>query len=309
MERFAHTWPNSCRRRSASGARNPQGFGAQEKRSLPPGSTARRCPTRWNTTLITFDALMKRFGVGEPHTNTAASAINATPVPHSGLRGHRRPREVTARQLTELLATHWIARSDHESLQLSARSSRWFSKRKPAGRGSGGLRLCRALLFVGVVLTAALIYRFISFPRLFSKTTHRENPRLISVVPTTNHHRKLPKQTGNGARSLALCGALLRWRWWRGLDFVCPAPAEARGETTRCAWSAGGAGHPVSAADLRAGVAGDEERDESHARFSTSRYCPMAWRFHVAAKPELFHRRFTDLNTNGALMAANLWPV
>jgi hypothetical protein len=124
-----------------------------------------------NTTLITFDALMKRFGVGEPNTNTAAPPDpNAAPFRILDYAQTAAQLEVTARQLTELLVTLDRTIGSTNLAQLSAQVTPVVQQAQASGKEVVDYAFGRALLLVAVVLVAACLYRFIIARRLFSKT-------------------------------------------------------------------------------------------------------------------------------------------
>ncbi|MEK7779889.1 MAG: hypothetical protein AAB370_00140, partial [Verrucomicrobiota bacterium] len=78
-------------------------FQAQEEEVASLLNSGTKMSDSLNTTLITFDALMKRFGVGE--TNSAPPAPNAEPFRILDYAQTAAQLEATARQLTELLVT------------------------------------------------------------------------------------------------------------------------------------------------------------------------------------------------------------
>ena len=114
-----------------------------------------------NTTLTTFDALMKRFGVGE--TNNAAPApTNAEPFRIQDYTAMAAQLDVTAQRLTELLNTLDRTIGSTNLLQLTAQAAPVVQSAKASGKEVVDYAFWKGVLLVGVVLLAALIYcRFV----------------------------------------------------------------------------------------------------------------------------------------------------
>jgi hypothetical protein len=110
--------------------------------------------TSLNTTLTTFDVLMKRFGVGETN-NAGPPDTNAEPFHILDYARTAAQLEVTARQLTELLDRFDQTIASTNLTQLSTRA-------ESGGKQVVDYAFWRAVLFVVIVLLAFLIYRFVS---------------------------------------------------------------------------------------------------------------------------------------------------
>ena len=110
-----------------------------------------------NTTLTTFDALMKRFGVGE--TNNAPAATNAEPFRIQDYTTMAAQLDATAQRLTELLVTIDRTLGSTNLLQLSAQAAPVVESAKASGKEVVDYAFWKGVLLVGVVLLAALIYR------------------------------------------------------------------------------------------------------------------------------------------------------
>jgi hypothetical protein len=115
--------------------------------------------TSLNTTLTTFDALMKRFGVGDTN-NAGPSDTNSAPFRIQDYGQTAVQLEGAARQLTELLVTLDRTIGSTNLLRLSAQVA-------PAVQQTGGREIVnyafwKGILLVAIVLAAALIYRFLS---------------------------------------------------------------------------------------------------------------------------------------------------
>jgi hypothetical protein len=120
--------------------------------------------TSLNTTLTTFDALMKRFGVGE--TNSANRAgppdTNAAPfrIQDYGQTADRL--EAMARQLTELLVTFDRTLGSTNLAQLAAQVSPVVLQAQTGGKEVVDYAFRKGLLLMAVVLVAIVSYRFLS---------------------------------------------------------------------------------------------------------------------------------------------------
>jgi hypothetical protein len=124
--------------------------------------------TSLNTTLTTFDAVMKRFGVGEP-TSAGAPNANAEPFRIQDYQATAAQLETTARQLTELLVT-----LDRTSGQLSAQVGPAVQRAQTGGQELVDYAFWKGILFVAIVLVACLIYRILG-ARLASTTRSDRN--------------------------------------------------------------------------------------------------------------------------------------
>jgi hypothetical protein len=126
--------------------------------------------TSLNTTLTTFDALMKRFGVGET-SRTKPPKTNAEPFRIGDYTASAEQLGTTARQLRELLDTLDQTAGSTNMAQLAARAQ------------TGGEEIVdhvfwRAVQFAAIALVAGLVYRFLG-------------ARLARAQPFAVHHNKI----------------------------------------------------------------------------------------------------------------------
>jgi hypothetical protein len=116
--------------------------------------------TSLNTMLTTFDALMKRFGVGE--TNDAAPPDNdAEPFRIQDYGQTAAQLEATARQLTELLYTLDQTLGSTNLSQLARQVGPVVQQAQTGGKELVDHAFWKGVLLIAVVLVAALIYRFL----------------------------------------------------------------------------------------------------------------------------------------------------
>lgn len=131
--------------------------------------------TSLNTTLKTFDALMKRFGVGE--TNHASAAkTNSEPFRIRDYTETAVQLEATARQLTELLRSLDRTIGATNLAQLSTQVGSVVQQAQIGGREIVDYAFRKAILLVAALLVAGLVYRFLSFrlmPATFSKVNSK----------------------------------------------------------------------------------------------------------------------------------------
>ena len=116
-----------------------------------------------NTTLTTFDALMKRFGVGE--TNNAPKAANAEPFRIQDYTAMAAQLDATAQRLTELLVTLDRTLGSSNLLQLTAQAAPVVQSAKTGGKEIVDYAFWKGVLLVGVGLLAALLYRWLAARR------------------------------------------------------------------------------------------------------------------------------------------------
>jgi hypothetical protein len=131
---------------------------AEVRQTLMAGS---QMSTSLNTTITTFDALMKRFGVGE--TNSAGPpATNSEPFRILDYGQTAVQLEGMARQLTELLHTfdHTIGSSN--LTKLSTEVEPVIASAQSAGKQVVDYAFWKGILFVGIALAAVLFYRFLA---------------------------------------------------------------------------------------------------------------------------------------------------
>lgn len=114
-----------------------------------------------NTTLTTFDGVMKRLGVGEPE-RAGSSETNAEPFRIQNYGQVAVQLEAAARQLTELLQTFDQTLGANSRSQLAAQIGPAVQQAQAGGKGLVDYVFWKGVLFVAVVLLAALIYRLLA---------------------------------------------------------------------------------------------------------------------------------------------------
>lgn len=112
-----------------------------------------------NTTIASFDALMKRFGVGEP------PVPGATPAPPFRIEDYTKTAaqlDATAKTLTELVRAldHTVATTDGS--RLAAQVTPVVQRVETGGKELVDHAFRKGCLLVGVVFLAALAYRFLA---------------------------------------------------------------------------------------------------------------------------------------------------
>ncbi len=117
--------------------------------------------TSLNTTLTTFDALMKRFGVGETN-NVSSPDTNSAPFRIQDYTATAAQLEATARQLTELLVTLDRTIGSTNLAQLSAQVGPAIQQAQTGGKEIVDYAFWKGILLVVIALVAALFYRFLS---------------------------------------------------------------------------------------------------------------------------------------------------
>ena len=114
-----------------------------------------------NTTLTTFDTLMKRFGVGE--TNPAGPPkTNSEPFRIQDYGQAAAQVEGTARQLTELLRSVEQTLGSTNLAKLTAQVAPAVRQAEAGGKTMVDYAFRKALLLISIVLVSALLYRFLS---------------------------------------------------------------------------------------------------------------------------------------------------
>lgn len=130
----------------------------QMRETLVAGS---QMSTSLNTTLITFDAVMKRFGIGEIGTVEVASTNRAS-FRITDYTKTAAQLEATARQLSELLRTFDQTLGSTNFTQLAVRIRPAIQQAQTGGRELVDYAFWKGVLFVAVVFVAALLYRLIA---------------------------------------------------------------------------------------------------------------------------------------------------
>jgi len=118
--------------------------------------------TSVNTTLTTFDALMLRFGVGEPAAAGQPAASKGEPFRILDYAQTATQLEGASRQLTVLLQTLDQTLDSTNLTELSAQVGLAVGQARAGSREVVDHAFWRALLLVAAALGAALIYRWIS---------------------------------------------------------------------------------------------------------------------------------------------------
>lgn len=129
------------------------------RQALLAGSTM---STSLNTTLVTFDELMKRFGVGE--TNTNSSAAPATPSEPFRIQDYARTAErleAAAARLTELLHAFDQILGSTNLTGLTAQVQPVVDQAKSGGREIVDYAFRKGVLLVILALAAGLIHRYL----------------------------------------------------------------------------------------------------------------------------------------------------
>jgi HAMP domain-containing protein len=129
---------------------------AQVDRALESGA---KMSTSLNTTIGTFDALMKRFGVGEPSTNATAATPDTNSPPFNILDYGQVADRVgaMAKEINTLVNT--VNQSAPQLDRLSQQAT--ANAQKVVDRGFHLGLVLIAMLLIGAVV-AGLLYRFLS---------------------------------------------------------------------------------------------------------------------------------------------------
>ena len=137
----------------------------QVRQTLAAGT---RMSTSLNTTITTFDGLMKRFGIGE--TNTAGPPdTNSQPFQILDYAQTATHMESMARQLTELVQALDQTLGDTNLARLSAQVAPVVQQARTGGKEIVDHAFWKGILAISIALVAALIYRTLS-PRLTPAT-------------------------------------------------------------------------------------------------------------------------------------------
>jgi hypothetical protein len=130
--------------------------------------------TSLNTTLTTFDTVMKRFGVGDTN-NAAPPDTNSPPFRIQDYGQTAVQLEGAARQLTELLQTLDQIVDSTNLASLAAKVSPVVQQAQTGGKEIVDYAFYRGILLVALALAAALIYRFLA-ARLMPAKVSKSNP-------------------------------------------------------------------------------------------------------------------------------------
>jgi hypothetical protein len=143
---------------------------AQEKQLTPLVGEVRQTLTAGqdmsaslNTTLVTFDALMKRFGVGEPVSPALNGAPKqaAEPFRIQNYTETAAQLEKTAKQLTELLTALNQTVDPANLAHISAQTAPVFQQAKLGAKEVVDYAFWRSVILMAVGLFALLAYRFL----------------------------------------------------------------------------------------------------------------------------------------------------
>jgi hypothetical protein len=113
-----------------------------------------------NTTFTTFDALMKRFGVGEPN-NREPPPANAVPFRIQDYTQSAAQIEAAAGRLTELLDMLDRTMGSSNLAQFSAQVGPVVHQAQAGGKEVVDYAFWKGILLAVIVLVAALVYRFL----------------------------------------------------------------------------------------------------------------------------------------------------
>jgi hypothetical protein len=114
-----------------------------------------------NTTLITFDGVLKRLGVDETEVS-GVHHTNATPFRIQDYGQTAEHLEAAARQLTVLLQTFDQTLGANSRERLAAQIDPVVEQAQARGKSLVDYAFRKGVLFVSVVLLAALLYRLIA---------------------------------------------------------------------------------------------------------------------------------------------------
>jgi hypothetical protein len=128
--------------------------------------------TSLNTTLITFDALMERFGVGQPAAANQPAAPSEDSFRILDYAKTATQLEAAAKQLTVLLETLDQTLDSTNLAKLSTQVGMAVEQAQTGGREVVDYAFWRAILLVLAMLVAALIYRWMA-GRLSAATRSR----------------------------------------------------------------------------------------------------------------------------------------
>lgn len=168
VERFAAAAEKLPGQISAERAEILKALEAQEKNLTPLVNEVRhtlaagsQMSTSLNTTLATFDALMKRFGVGETN-NATPPDTNAAPFRIQDYGQAAGQFEQMARQLTELLLAVEETTGSNNLSRISTQLTPVVQQAQTSGKEIVDYAFWRAILLVVFALVAAVIYRLLS---------------------------------------------------------------------------------------------------------------------------------------------------
>ncbi len=145
---------------SAERAAILQALQAQEKDVAALMSSGTLMSDSLNTTLTTFDGLMKRFGVGETN-NAGPPPTNSEPFRIQDYTQTAAQMELTARQLTELLVTLDQTLGSTNLSKLTAQVSPMVQQAQASGKDVVDYAFSKGVLLLASGFLIALIYRLL----------------------------------------------------------------------------------------------------------------------------------------------------
>ena len=169
VDRFAAVAEKLPAQVSAERAEILKALQAQEKDAASLLTAGTQMSDSLNITLKTFDALMKRFGVGETNLSGPLKT-NAEPFRIQDYTATAAQLEVTAQKLNELLVTLDRTIGSTNLAKLSAQVSPVVQQAQTSGKEIVDYAFWKGILLVVITLLAALIYRFISVRIINSKS-------------------------------------------------------------------------------------------------------------------------------------------
>lgn len=174
LDRYADIAEKLPAQVSAERAAIVQSLHAQEKEVAGLLTNGTAMSASLNTTLTTFDALMKRFGVGEPGAG-GPPPTNAEPFRIQDYTQTAAQLEATARQLNALLLTLDQTIGSTNLANLTAQLTPVLHQAQTTSQDVVNDAFAKALWLVTAILLAALIYRFLA-PRLAPPTKSNYSP-------------------------------------------------------------------------------------------------------------------------------------
>jgi len=160
VERFAHVAEQLPKQLSTEREEIVKALQTQEKDIASLMGQGTQFSASLNTTFTTFDALMKRFGVGEPKSEEPPPA-NAVPFRIQDYTQSAAQIEATAGRLTELLGMLDRTMGSFNLAQFSEQVGPVVQQAEAGGKEVVDYAFWKGILFVVIVLVAALIYRFL----------------------------------------------------------------------------------------------------------------------------------------------------
>jgi hypothetical protein len=175
VERFASVAEQLPKQLSTEREEIVKALQTQEKDIAPLLGQGAQFSASLNATFTTFDALMKRFGVGEPKNGEPPPA-NTVPFRIQDYTQSAAQIEATAGRLTELLGILDRTIGSSNLAQFSAQVGPVVQQAQAGGKEVVDYAFCKGILLVVIVLVAALIYRFLVTRLLLLGKTKNSSP-------------------------------------------------------------------------------------------------------------------------------------